>query len=404
MKTFASIVLISSIIITLFIITKKYKTTPQTLLVIFSQVIISQVSYGLFGLVEDEKTYHKTGILLMDSLNSGLGFQNFGVFPGKESFTYILGTLYYLVGPLPIAGMILNVFFMSLIPSILVASCNNFGLPNAAKSTAWVFSLTPSILFWAAGLRRESLAFLLIALIILSLSLFYRSRLILGTIVVLLTFLMIQSTRTQLVFMLIPSLFLVLLSKVGIDYILVLLSKVGIDYKQNMKIIFLLIFTHVIFVWISLNSLAPEYAGYIQEISNSEYSTSVPNVSWDFNSSITGYIYNIFRALIGPLIWEWNSISMLIFGVEGIYYLLVTIITITMLINKKNQRNQILILVLCSLPLLLTTSFILGNYGINSRVRAHYLIPILPILSLFLIDIKNKVIGLKQNRKGVDAT
>ena len=95
---------------------------------------------------------------------------------------------------------------------------------------------------------------------------------------------------------------------------------------------------------------------------------------------------------------------MLIFGVEGIYYLLVTIITITMFIYKKTQRNQILILVLCSLPLLLTTSFILGNYGINSRVRAHYLIPILPILSLFLIDMKNKVIGLKQNRKGVDAT
>lgn len=328
----------------------------------------------------------------MDSLNSGLGFQNFGVFPGKESFTYILGTLYYLVGPLPIAGMILNVFFMSLIPSILVASCNNFGLSHAAKTTAWVFSLTPSILFWAAGLRRESLAFLLIALIILSLSLFYRSRLILGTIVVLLTYLMIQSTRTQLVFMLIPSLFLVLL------------LKVRINFKQNMKIIFLLIFTHVLFVWISLNNLAPKYAGYIQEISNSEYSTSVPNVSWDFNSSITGYIYNIFRALTGPLIWEWNSISMLIFGVEGIYYLLVTIITITIFINKKTQRNQILILVLCSLPLLLTTSFILGNYGINSRVRAHYLIPILPILSLFLIDMKNKVIGLKQNRKGVDAT
>jgi hypothetical protein len=392
MKTLALIVLISSLIITLFIVAKKYKTTPQTLLVIFSQVIISQVSYGLFGLVEDEKTYHKTGILLMDSLNSGIGFQNFGVFPGKESFTYILGTLYYLVGPLPIAGIILNVFFMSLIPSILVASCNNFGLSHAAKTTAWVFSITPSILFWAAGLRRESLAFLLIALIILSLSLFYRSRLILGTIVVLLTYLMIQSTRTQLVFMLIPSLFLVLL------------LKVRINYKQNMKIIFLLIFTHTLFVWITLNSLAPKYAGYIQEISSSEYSTSVPNVSWEFNSSITGYIYNIYRALTGPLIWEWNSISMLIFGVEGIYYLLITIITITIFINKKTQRNQILILVLCSLPLLLTTSFILGNYGINSRVRAHYLIPILPILSLFLIDMKNKVIGLKQNRKGVDAT
>ena len=392
MKIFLLILLISLIIITFILITRKYKTTPQALLLIFSQVAISQVSYGIFGLVEDEKTYHKTGILLMDSLNSGLGYQNFGVYPGKESFTYILGTIYYLVGPLPIAGMIINAFFMSLIPSILVASCNNFGLPHAAKTTAWVFSLFPSIIFWAAGLRRESLAFLLVALIILSLSLFYRSRLILGTTLTLLTFIMIQYTRPQLVLMLIPSLFLVLL------------LKARIDYKQNIKTISSLIFTHATFVWITLTSLRQEYAGYVEEISSSKYSTSVPNVSWDFNSSLTGYTYNIYRALTGPLIWEWKSKSMFIFGVEGILYLLVTIITITMLINKKNQRNQILILIFSSLPLLLATSFILGNYGINSRVRAHYLIPLLPIMSLFLIDVKKKVIGLKRNRRGADAT
>lgn len=392
MKIFVLIVLISLIIITFILITRKYKTTPQTLLLIFSQVTISQVSYGLFGLVEDEKTYHKTGILLMDSLNSGLGFQNFGVSPGKESFTYVLGALYYIVGPLPIAGMIMNVLFMSLIPSILVASCNNFGLPHAAKTTAWVFSLTPSIIFWAAGLRRESLAFLLVALILLALSLFYRSRLILGTILTFLNFLMIQYTRTQLVLMLIPSLFLVLL------------LKVRIDYKQNIKIISSLIFTHALFIWILLKNLTIEYTGYIQEISNIKYSTSISNVSGDFNSSITGYIYNIYRALTGPPIWEWKSKSMFIFGVEGIYYLVVTIITITMLINKKTQRNQILILVSCSLPLLLASSFLLGNYGINSRVRAHYLIPFLPIISLFLIDVKKKVIGLKRNRRGADAT
>ena len=253
MKIFLLILLISLIIITFILITRKYKTTPQTLLLIFFQVAISQVSYGIFGLVEDEKTYHKTGILLMDSLNSGLGYQNFGVYPGKESFTYILGTIYYLVGPLPISGMILNVFFMSLIPSILVASCNNFGLPHAAKTTAWVFSLSPSIIFWAAGLRRESLAFLLVAFILLALSLFYRSRLIIGTTLTLLTFIMIQYTRPQLVLMLIPSLFLVLL------------LKVRIDFKQNIKTISSLIFTHATFVWITLTSLRQEYAGYVEE-------------------------------------------------------------------------------------------------------------------------------------------
>ena len=227
----------------------------------------------------------------MDSLNSGLGFQNFGVYPGKESFTYILGTVYYLVGPLPISGMIINIFFMSLIPSILVASCNNFGLSHAAKTTAWVFSLSPSIIFWAAGLRRESLAFLLVALILLALSLFYRNRLILGTILTFLTFLMIQYTRTQLVLMLIPSLFLVLL------------LKVRIDYKQNIKIISSLIFTHALFIWVSLKNLTIEYSGYIQEISNIKYSTSISNVSGDFNSSITGYIYNIYATYTIKIIY-----------------------------------------------------------------------------------------------------
>jgi hypothetical protein len=393
MKILLLILLISLILITLFLITKKYNTSPQTLLVIVTQAIISQVSYGLFGLVEDEKTYHKTGILLMDSLNAGLGFQNFGVSPGKESFTYILGSLYYIVGPLPIAGIIINIFFLSLIPSILVASCNNFGLPQAGKTTAWVFSLTPSIVFWAAGLRRESLAFLLIVVIILTLSLFYRSRFIFGTIVGLLTFLIIQSTRPQLVLMLIPSLFIVLF------------KKKWIEIRQNTKTIFTIIITHVTFAWfVFLPSRRGEYEGYIAEISNSEFSTSVMNASWDFNSSPTGYLYNIYRALTGPPVWEWSSKSMFVFGVEGVYYLFVAIITVTMLINKKTQRAQIIILLFCSLPLLLTTSFILGNYGINSRVRAHYLIPLLPILSLFIIDLKDKVFGFKNKRKGVDAT
>ena len=387
-----STLLILFMITILIFISKKYKTYPQTLLIILSQVIITQVSYWQFGLVEDEKTYHNTGIMLMGSLNSGQGFQNFGVYPGKESFTYILGTIYYLVGPLPIAGIIVNIFFMSLIPSILAASCNNFDLPQAAKATAWVFTFTPSIVFWGAGLRRESLAFLLIAFIILTLSLLYRRSLILGAISALLTFLMIQSTRPQLVLMLIPSIFLVIL------------LNLKFEFKQNTKFFFILIFTHASFAWTVITSLNVEYAGYIQEISRVENSTRVPNVSWEFNSSFIGYIYNIYRSLTGPLIWEWNSKSMIIFGVEGIYYLLVTIITIMMLIKKKTQRIQIFILILCSLPLLLVTSFILGNYGLNSRVRAHYLIPLLPILSLFLIDLKNKIISLKQNIQGVHAT
>ena len=90
------------------VIIKKTKTLPQVLTLFILQAIISQIAYALFGLVEDEKIYHATGITLMNSLNSGEGYQNFGVGPGKQSFTYILGTLYFWFGPYPIVGMLVN--------------------------------------------------------------------------------------------------------------------------------------------------------------------------------------------------------------------------------------------------------------------------------------------------------
>ena len=117
-----------SILILYLIMIKKTKTIPQVLILFITQVIISQLVYALFGLVEDEKTYHATGLKLMNSLNSGEGYQNFGVGPGKQSFTYILGTIYFWFGPYPVVGMIVNALIMSSIPPILVMSCNNLGL------------------------------------------------------------------------------------------------------------------------------------------------------------------------------------------------------------------------------------------------------------------------------------
>jgi hypothetical protein len=100
-----------------------------------------------------------------------------------------------------------------------------------------------------------------------------------------------------------------------------------------------------------------------------------------------GYSYNIFRAFSGPPAWEWNSISMVIFGIEGITYFLICITVIWSFIKSKNYTKQIIILLSCSIPLLLLSSLVLANYGINSRVRVHYLIPLLPIVALFLQDI-----------------
>jgi hypothetical protein len=81
---------------------------------------------------------------------------------------------------------------------------------------------------------------------------------------------------------------------------------------------------------------------------------------------------------------------MVVFGIEGIFYF-VTFTFVAISIKKFNpQRREILILISCSVPLLLASTLLLGNYGINSRIRAHYLIPLIPIVALFLQNIKIK--------------
>jgi hypothetical protein len=384
----ASIVFaVLSILLLYIIVIKKTKTLAQVLILFIIQVIISQIVYALFGLVEDEKTYHATGLKLMDSLNAGEGYQNFGVGPGKQSFTYILGTIYFWFGPYPIVGMLVNALIMSSIPPILVMACNNLGLSKIANLSSWIFVFMPSLVFWAPGLRRESLAFAIIALSILAVSLVYKSKLIPSFLLTLILIYAIQITRQPLFLILLPGLLISFLLRPKANLLKNLLE--GKNRITNFYIVNFLIIYHSVFLYSALLQRSSMINGYLIEVSKPEFSTSVIGASWETNSSFLGYSYNIFRAFSGPPAWEWNSISMVIFGIEGITYFLICITVIWSFIKSKNYTKQIIILLSCSIPLLLLSSLVLANYGINSRIRAHYLIPFLPIGALFLQDVIN---------------
>lgn len=379
----ASIVLaVISILISYVIIIIKTKTLPQVLTLFILQVIISQIVYALFGLVEDEKIYHATGITLMNSLNSGEGYQNFGVGPRKQSFTYILGTLYFWFGPYPFVGMLVNALILSSIPPILVMVCKNLGLSKIARLSSWTFVFMPSLVFWSPGLRRESLAFALIALSILVVSLIYKSRFMTAFYLTLILVYVIQITRQPLLLVLLPGLFTSFIMQSNAKILNKILEKK--NRIVNFYIINFLIVSHSIFFYYLISQQSYNIDSYLRAVSDSKFSTRVLGASWETNSTPLGYIYNIFRAFSGPPIWEWNSKSMVIFGIEGIMYFFIYVSIIWALIKFQNYRMPILVLISCSAPLLLVSSLVLGNYGINSRVRAHYLIPLIPIITLYL--------------------
>ena len=390
------VVAVISILISYVIIVKKTKTLPQVLTLFILQAIISQIAYALFGLVEDEKIYHATGITLMNSLNSGDGYQNFGVGPGKQSFTYILGTLYFWFGPYPIVGMLVNALILSSVPPILVMACKNLGLSKIARLSSWTFVFMPSLVFWAPGLRRESLAFALIALSILVVSLVYKSRFISAFYLTFVLVYVIQITRQPLLLVLLPGLLTSFILQSNAKILNNILEKK--NRIINFYIINFLVVSHSIFFYFLISQQSSIIDNYLRAVSDPKFSTRVLDASWETNSNPLGYIYNIYRAFSGPPIWEWNSNSMVIFGIEGIMYFSIYVSIIWALIKFRNYRMSILVLISCSAPLLLVSSLVLGNYGINSRVRAHYLIPLIPIIALYL-DHVVKIIkyGFKKN-------
>ena len=141
---------------------------------------------------------------------------------------------------------------------------------------------------------------------------------------------------------------------------------------------------HEVFFYFLISQQSSIIDSYLRAVSDPKFSTRVLDASWETNSSPLGYMYNVYRAFSGPPIWEWNSKSMVIFGIEGIIYFFIYVSIIWTLIKFKNYRMPILVLISCSAPLLLVSSLVLANYGINSRVRAHYLIPLIPIIALYL--------------------
>ena len=376
----------------------RFARTNQSLLPTFAeftiQITISLMFYNTFGLVEDAITYHNSAIKLMISLDNGMGFQNFGVAPGKESFTYILGTSYFLFEPNPIIGLLFNAILMSMIPTIMVIICKNFGLFKVSQIAAWLVVFFPPLAFWGSGLRRESLAFLLVSLSLLTISMVYKKKYLWAVVFFVPTTLIIQMTRPQLLYMLFPGLATVL----ALNFIRIrkeLFCQFVIK-KENITILFLLVFTHLLFLvskYVSFRENGySKYDGYLQEIANPKFETSINGVSWSFNSSPIGYIYNIFRASSGPPFWEWNTNSMVIFGLEGLVYLAIWIITLKLLFTQNNEyRRQFLVLIACCIPMILASALIIGNYGINSRVRAHYFIPIIPIISIYIFEIKARL-------------
>jgi hypothetical protein len=365
----------------------------QTLTSLGVQVMVALTLYSVFGLVEDEVTYNASALSLVEAWSSGASDVYVGVGVGKESFTYILGFSYLMLGASPLPGLALNSCAMAFIPAIVSSSCTNLAMPRAASVASWLAALAPPLVLWAPGLRRESISFLLLGLTLLAMSLVFKGRFLSGMTLAVVVTAALSSTRSQLV----------VVSVAGIVASLVLspdtrrtVGRASNPERTSVRrpIIGALIsfaLVGIAFVTFNLQRFIPSSSlnGYITELSGIEQNTRNVGASWETNSNPVMFAYNFFRMLWGPPMWEWRSMSMIAIGVDGLFYLAMTLLIVLAFRNLPRYRRQFVVLLASISPLLLSSTLLLSNYGLNSRIRAHCVIFVIPIVAAYLSERKS---------------
>jgi len=106
-----------------------------------------------------------------------------------------------------------------------------------------------------------------------------------------------------------------------------------------------------------------------------------PEAKQDSNP-ITENVERGINSLIGPFPWQWESISWIAAGLDGLMMLVLWCLIVFGAIKFPSTRRISLILIAATLPLIAGEAYFHANYGITMRVRAHYLILLLPLIAV----------------------
>lgn len=83
---------------------------------------------------------------------------------GKEGWVLILAGLYFALGHVPLVGVVVNAMASAITTSLVMGTTSRIGRPDRARVAGWL-SLSPQFLLWASLLLRESLAWMLTAVL-----------------------------------------------------------------------------------------------------------------------------------------------------------------------------------------------------------------------------------------------
>lgn len=396
--TLGGIFLITLSFFIILAIGQKNDVLLQSVTLYFIQITLALIFFYRFSLSEDALLYSSMGTEIAGYWSRLNPFEFEGFYKSNQLPLTIISLFYLFFGPYPLLPILFNCFLVALIPAVIASACRNFGLTGSAQIAAWLVILIPSITLNGPWLRKEAQAFFLISILILAMSYLYKNQIIRGLLIGIVVIYLFSIIRSQLMTVGIVGLFSsFFLNPATISFYKIFSKKLQ---KRIILVIFVgssLFFSAFILYFYSIQGFrnSSGFDNLLKFNSDSIQATANLGASWSVNTNPITFIYNLFRTLWGPPIWEWRNLSMIIFGLEGLLILILSMIIIFSYYINKKFRKVFLILLSAILPMWIASSVLLSNYGLNSRIRAHYLLFIIPIVSAYYgekssINLKNK--------------
>ena len=346
-------------------------------------------------LIKDELTWHTRALTVTSYLNgsSNTPIADFG---GKDGYVWFVGTIYALVGVVPLVPIALNFLFQALIvitvartTELITLSFSDMNLAarkRAVMVSASVAALAPSLLPWVPHLLREIGSSFLISLAVLMCVQFVRTKQPRFAISAIAAVLILFAVRDS----------------IGLGMSMALVAAVAFIWIQNPKYqvamrLFLLV-PFVVGAAVFWNFANERFGLSAEDLTTHSQSLSDGATSGFFSDpdGAAGYgailSTNVPRAVFGPFPWDFQPNGVMIFAfMEGIVWILAIVFAIRARPLKVFRRTHdqmsidaddgrvLVILLAAAFALLAMVAISTGHYGILSRLRTMPLVAILPL-------------------------
>lgn len=354
------------------------ETLRQTFVALGAQWALTIALFEYIGRANDVNEYVRRAALIIDFTTGERPFPG-GLTKLGLPLVWSLVEASVVWHPLPAA--LLLAIPVSLIPSVTAHATRLLGFASAASTSAWLGALGLPMLVWSPWLRREGLSYFLISLVLLSMAWTFAGHWRKGLVLAVALAPALLLTRGQLV----------LVAAVAIPAAVILSPQ--LPSRARFSVLSLWGLGTILIMPLAISSLyvGESLARQLRFLSEGG-TLSVSFSSYEHNTSLVGIARNTVHALFGPFPWEWQNERWLVFGVDGLIYLVAFILLILVYRSGKRIRRQFWLLVLPVIPMVLGSAVLLSNYGLNSRIRSHFLILLLPLLA----------VGLDRLRRGTE--